>query len=66
MNICPIRIFGTDYDVVDTIILNNKNYVAYTDYECIYINEYIMVNDRMSLLKIDAKVFEEVKKAMNL
>ena len=66
MNLCPIRIFGTEYDIVDTVVYNNKNYVAYTDYECIYINEYVIVNDRMSLMKIDEKVFEAVKKVMNL
>lgn len=66
MELFPINLNGTDYEVIDTIKLNNKNYIAYTDYTCIFINEFVIENNRMNLLKIDEKVFEEVRKVMNL
>jgi hypothetical protein len=34
--------------------------------DTVTLNEFVIENNRMNLLKIDEKVFEEVRKVMNL
>ena len=54
MKLFEIKIDDKSYDLIDTIKLNDKNYVAYKDSENnIYISEFINKNNSISFLEID-------------
>ncbi len=66
MKLFDIIIDNKKYEFVNSIHLNGKNYVAYTDNNNIYISEFVIEEDKVNFIEIDDKTFEEVKEAMSL
>lgn len=66
MKLFDIIIDNKKYEFVNSIHLNGKNYVAYTDNKNIYISEFVIEEDKVNFIEIDDKTFEEVKEAMSL
>ena len=54
------------YNYINSIHLNDKDYVAYSDDDNIYISEYVIENDEVNFKEIDDETFNEVKEAMSL
>lgn len=61
-----IKIDNKSYNLIDSVCIDNKNYMAYEDEEKIYISEYIVENNQIKLLTITEKELERVKMEMNL
>ena len=66
MKLFDIIINNKKYEFVNSIHLNGKNYVAYTDNKNIYISEFVIEEDKVNFIEIDDKTFEQVKEAMSL
>ncbi|MCR5223548.1 MAG: DUF1292 domain-containing protein [Bacilli bacterium] len=66
MKLFDIIIDNKKYEFVNSIHLNGKNYVAYTDNKNIYISEFVIEEDKVNFIEIDDKTFEQVKEAMSL
>ena len=67
MKLFEIKIDDKSYDLIDTIKLNNKNYVAYKDSENnIDISEFINKNNSISFLEIDEETINKVRMAMQI
>ena len=67
MKLFEIKIDDKSYDLIDTIKLNDKNYVAYKDSENnIYISEFINKNNSISFLEIDEETINKVRMAMQI
>ena len=62
----PIEINGKEYNVIDRITIDNKDYIAYEDEDNIYINAYTIENDKMDLLEITEEEKEKVMKEIGL
>lgn len=54
------------YSYVDSITLNNKNYVAYTNGEIITISEYVLNGGNVEFIALNDEEFNMVKEAMKL
>lgn len=61
-----IIIDNEKYSYVDSITINNKNYVAYTDGEITSISEYILKDDNVEFIALNDEEFNMVKEAMKL
>lgn len=61
MGILDIVIDGKTYTYVNSITIENKNYISYEDEENEYICEYIIENGEVSFLPIDDDTFNKVK-----
>lgn len=61
-----IIIDNKKYSYVDSITINNKNYVAYTDGEITSISEYILKDDNVEFIALNDEEFNMVKEAMKL
>ena len=61
-----IKIDNKNYNLIDSVCIDNKNYMAYEDEEKIYISQYIVENNQIKLLTITEKELERVKMEMNL
>jgi hypothetical protein len=66
MKLFDIIIGNKKYEFVNSIHLDGKNYVAYTDKKKIYISEFIIENDNVNFIEIDDNTFNKVKEAMSL
>ena len=67
MKLFEIKIDDKSYDLIDTVKLNDKNYIAYKDSENnIYINEFINKNNSISFLEIDEETINKVRMAMQI
>ena len=67
MKLFEIKIDDKSYDLIDTIKLDNKNYVAYKDSDNnIYISEFINKNNSISFLEIDEETINKVRMAMQI
>ncbi|MBQ7239966.1 MAG: DUF1292 domain-containing protein [Bacilli bacterium] len=67
MKLFEIKIDDKSYDFIDTIKLNDKNYVAYKDSQNnIYISEFINKNNSISFLEIDEETINKVRMAMQI
>ena len=67
MKIFDIKIDDKTYTYVDSIHLNDKNYIAYEDSETVYISEYKITEDEdIEFLTIDENTMNVVKEAMGL
>lgn len=67
MKLFEIKIDDKTYDLINTIKLNDKNYVAYKDSENnIYISEFINKNNSISFLEIDEETINKVRMAMQI
>ncbi len=62
----PMEINGKEYNVIDRITIDNKDYIAYEDEDNIYINAYTIENDKMDLLEITEEEKEKVMKEIGL
>ena len=62
----PIEINGKKYDVVDSVTLNNKDYIIYEDKDNIYVNAYTMEDDKINILEITEEEKEMVIKEIEL
>ena len=61
-----IKIDNRSYNLIDSVCIDNKNYMAYEDEEKIYISQYIVDNNQIKLLTITEEELERVKMEMNL
>ena len=67
MKLFEIIIDNIKYDFIDSIKLDNKDYVAYKDSDNnIYISEYVIENDKINFKEIDEFTIEKVRMAMNI
>lgn len=66
MKLFDIMIGNKSYEFINSIHYKGKDYVAYEDKNTIYINEFIIKDNKVSFLEIDEETFNEVKKAMSL
>lgn len=67
MKLFEIKIDDKSYDLIDTVKLNDKNYIAYKDSENnIYISEFINKNNSISFLEIDEETINKVRMAMQI
>lgn len=67
MKLFEIVIDNITYDLIDTIKLDNKNYVAYKDSDNnIYISEYVYDNNSINFLEINDETINKVRMAMQL
>ena len=66
MKLFEIKIGNKKYEFVNSIHLDGKNYVAYSDKDNIYINEFVIEEDKVNFLEIDDNTFNKVKEAMSL
>ncbi len=66
MKLFEIKIGNKKYEFVNSIHLNGKNYVAYSDNKNIYINEFVIEEDKVNFLEVDDNTFNTVKEAMSL
>ena len=65
MKLFEIIIDNIKYDFIDSIKLNDKNYVAYKDSEDnIYISEYVVINESINFLEVDEETINKVREAM--
>ncbi len=65
MKLFEIIIDNIKYDFIDSIKLNDKNYVAYKDSEDnVYISEYVVVNESINFLEVDEETINKVREAM--
>ena len=46
-----IKIDNKSYNLIDSVCIDNKNYMAYEDEEKIYISQYIVENNQIKLYK---------------
>jgi hypothetical protein len=61
-----ITIDGIKYEYVDSIIIDDINYIAISDGNTITINKYIIDDNNIELLPIDDITFDKVRKEMGL
>jgi hypothetical protein len=67
MKLFEIIIDNIKYDFIDSIKLNDKNYVAYKDSEDnVYISEYIINNGKINFLEVDETTINKVREAMSI
>lgn len=66
MDILNIVIDDLNYTYVDSINLDEKNYVVYTDGKTTYISEYKITNNNLELFDINDEIFNKVKEVLNL
>jgi len=65
MKLFEIIIDNIKYDFIDSIKLNDKNYVAYKDSEDnVYISEYVVVNESINFLEVNEETINKVREAM--
>lgn len=61
-----ITIDGIKYEYVDSIIIDDINYIAISDGNTITINKYIIDDNNIELLPIDDITFDKVRREMGL
>ncbi len=66
MKLFDIMIGNKSYEFVNSVHYNGKNYVAYSDKDNIYINEFVIEENNVRFLEVDEATFEEVKKVLSL
>lgn len=66
MDLLNIVIDNKKYTYVDAIILDNKNYVAYMDKECIYVSEYKVIDGEMIFDDVSDAIYKRVISEMKL
>ena len=65
MKLFEIIIDNIKYDFIDSIKLNDKNYVAYKDSEDnVYISEYVVIDESINFLEVDEETINKVREAM--
>ena len=64
----PLDIYvgGKKYEYVNNITIDDKNYIAFSDYNNIYIKEYMTYENNFEFFDIDDVTFKLVKEAMKL
>ena len=66
MKLFDIKIGDKTYSFVNSIHLNGKNFIAYSDKDNIYINEFVIDGTKVKFIEIDDNTFDTVKEAMSL
>jgi hypothetical protein len=67
MKLFEIIIDNIKYDFIDSIKINDKNYVAYKDFNNnIYISEYVYDNGSINFLEVDEETINKVREAMSI
>ena len=66
MNPLQIDIGDEKYEYINSITYQNKKYIAFTDFQNVYIKEYINSLEDIEILDIDDQTFKIVKEMMNL
>lgn len=61
-----ITIDNKKYEYITQINYNGKDYVAYADDDNIFISEYILDNDKVTLKEIDSNLLDIIAKEMGL
>ncbi len=66
MDLFNITINNKKFTYIDSITINNKNYVAYMDDDNVYISEYVMENGDITFLDVTDAIYDRVLKELNL
>ncbi len=66
MDLFNIIIDNKKYNYIDSISLKNKNYVAFTDDENIYVSEYFLIAGDIVFKNVDDATYDMVIKELNL
>ena len=66
MEMLDITINNKTYQYINSIVLNDKNYIAYSDGVLTFISEYIINDSNINFSNIDDETFDLVKEALNL
>ena len=67
MKLFEIIIDNIKYDFIDSIKIDDKNYVAYKDTEDnLYISEYVNNNGSINFLEVDETTIRKVREAMSI
>lgn len=61
-----ITIDGKNYDYIDKCTIGEKNYIVFEDEECVYVNEYKVVNNQIVFINIDVSLQEQILRRLNL
>lgn len=61
-----IVVDGKKYQYLKSVVYEGKTYVAFTDEETVFINEYTLTNNKINLNEVEDSIFEKVKKEMGL
>ena len=66
MDMLKMTIDDNEYEYIDSIVYEGKNYVALGDTDCITICEYVLEDGKVKLIPLDDTLFLEVKEVMQL
>ena len=65
-NILEIEIDGEKYNVIDSIRIDGKGYLAYAKDDCIYVSEYFNDNGVMNLKQVSQETLRKVLKELDI
>lgn len=66
MGISGIVIDNENYEIVGTTKLDNTKYIAYAKDDCVYVSEYDMDDEKMTLRSVDQETLEKVLDILNI
>ena len=61
-----ITINNKDYELIETVVFDNKKYIVYSDNIQIYINEYNLNGNNLEILPITKEELKKLKKELSL
>ena len=61
-----IKIDNKVYEYIDSKVINNRNFVLYADDENLYISEYEVVDNSMTLKEVEEESLPILKEAFNI
>ncbi len=66
MNPFEIKIDGKSYEYIDSKVINDKNYVLYADDNNLYISEFEVVDNVMTLKEVSDDLLPILKEAFKV
>ena len=66
MNGLRIFINNKEYEVIGTIDLDDKHYMAYSDKDNMYVSEYIATKQNVVLHQVSQEIVEKVLKELDI
>ena len=66
MDLFNITFDNKNFTYIDSITIDNKNYVAYMDEDNVYISEYIIEKGDITFLDVTDATYDIVLKELNL
>lgn len=66
MNLFNISFDNKKFTYIDSIVIDNKDYVAYMDGDNIYVSEYVLENRNITFLDVTDATYDMVLRELNL